>query len=91
MIITLQPGIPLQQREQVQGFVSQLGFSTTAVSTQSGEYLVAIGSREVDLRQVHQCPGVKDVHRVTDVYKLVSRTWKVKPTQVDLGDGVCIG
>jgi 3-deoxy-7-phosphoheptulonate synthase len=91
MIITLQPGIPAQQREQVQGFVSQLGFSTTAVSTQSGEYLVAIGSREVDLRQVHQCPGVKDVHRVTDVYKLVSRTWKVKPTQVDLGDGVCIG
>lgn len=91
MIITLQPGISDQDRAQVQGFLSQFGFSTTAVSTQSGEYFVAIGSREVDLRQVHQCRGVKDVHRVTDVYKLVSRKWKVRPTRVDLGDGVLIG
>ena len=33
---------------------------------------------------------VKDVHRVTDAYKLVSRKWKVKPTEIKLGNNVVI-
>jgi 3-deoxy-7-phosphoheptulonate synthase len=36
-------------------------------------------------------PGVSDVHYVRDAYQLVSRQWKVKPTVIDLGDGVTIG
>jgi 3-deoxy-7-phosphoheptulonate synthase len=40
---------------------------------------------------VSRLQGVADVHRVTDVYKLVSRKWKVGSTSVDLGDGVRIG
>ena len=64
---------------------------TTPVQTQSAGYLVGIGSKEIDLRQISNLPGVRDVHRVTDVYKLVSRAWRVKPTQINLGDGVVIG
>jgi len=91
MIITLERGITEPQRSEVAAFLGTLGFSTTAVQTQSGSYLVCIGGREVDLRQVSRLQGVADVHRVTDVYKLVSRKWKVGSTSVDLGDGVRIG
>ena len=35
-------------------------------------------------------PGIKDIHIVSDDYKLVSRKWKVNPTVIDLGDGVMI-
>jgi 3-deoxy-7-phosphoheptulonate synthase len=34
---------------------------------------------------------VKDIHRVSDDYKLVSSKWKVGHTAIDLGDGVFIG
>jgi 3-deoxy-7-phosphoheptulonate synthase len=91
MIITLERECAEAQQGEVAAFLGTLGFSTTAVQTQSGSYLVCIGGREVDLRQVSRLQGVADVHRVTDVYKLVSRKWKVGSTSVDLGDGVRIG
>jgi 3-deoxy-D-arabino-heptulosonate 7-phosphate (DAHP) synthase len=34
--------------------------------------------------------GIKDIHIVSDEYKLVSKKWKAKPTSVDLGDGIFI-
>jgi len=34
--------------------------------------------------------GIKDIHIVSDSFKLVSRKWKVNPTVIDLGDGVVI-
>ncbi len=91
MIITLQRELAESLRGEIAAFLGTLGFSTTAVTTQSASYLVCIGGREVDLRQVHRLQGVLDVHRVTDVYKLVSRKWRVEPTRIDLGDGVQIG
>lgn len=91
MIVTLRRDVSEQMRGEISAFLGTLGFSTTGVLTQSGSYLVCIGGREVDLRQVHRIQGVVDVHRVTDVYKLVSRKWKVEPTRIDLGDGVLIG
>lgn len=91
MIVTLDPLASTEQIKEISSFLEQNGWKTTPVTTQSARYLVAIGSREVDLRQVSHLAGVRDVHRVTDVYKLVSRMWKVKPTRIDLGDGVLIG
>lgn len=91
MIVTLRSDVSEGVRGEISAFLGTLGFSTTAVVTQSGSYLVCIGGKEVDLRQVHRIQGVADVHRVTDVYKLVSRKWKVEPTRIDLGDGVRIG
>ncbi|MEN9846867.1 MAG: hypothetical protein RIS36_2014 [Pseudomonadota bacterium] len=91
MIVTLAPGASTDQIKGISTFLEENGWKTTPVHTQSAGYLVGIGSKEIDLRQVSTLPGVRDVHRVTDVYKLVSRSWKVKPTQIDLGDGVVIG
>jgi 3-deoxy-7-phosphoheptulonate synthase len=61
------------------------------VKTQHGDYLVAIGKKEFDIRQLGHMPGISDIHRVSDDYKLVSRKWKVERTRINLGDGVIIG
>lgn len=61
------------------------------MKTQTGEYLIAIGTKEFDIRLIGMLPGVQDIHRVSDVFKLVSRQWKVKPTVIDLGDGIQVG
>jgi 3-deoxy-7-phosphoheptulonate synthase len=91
MIVTLDPLASTEQIQDISGFLEKNGWKTTPVTTQSARYLVGIGSREIDLRQISHLAGVRDVHRVTDVYKLVSRMWKVNPTRIDLGDGVLIG
>ena len=91
MIVTLDPTISSENVQQISNFLANSGWKASPVITQSAFYLVGIGSKEIDLRQVSHLPGVRDVHRVTDVYKLVSRSWKVKPTRIDLGDGVVIG
>ena len=91
MIITLQQAITDDALSALCASLRALGLNTTPVKTQSASYLVAIGSREVDLREISRFEGVTDVHRVTDIYKLVSRKWRVGPTRISLGDGVVIG
>lgn len=83
----IQPNDLEALREQIKSF----GLKVTEVTTQIGRYLIALGNYEIDIRRIGSLAGVKDVHRVSDAYKLVSRKWKVKPTVVDLGDGVKIG
>lgn len=91
MIITLDRSISADHQRGIEVFLKEAGWSSTAVRTQSALYIVAIGSKEFDIRRVGQMPGVADVHRVSDVYKLVSRAWKVHRSVIDLGDGVQIG
>lgn len=73
--------------QKLQGF----GLQATEVKTQAGHYLIAPLTKPFDLRRVGNLDGVRDVHRVADAYKLVSRQWKLTPTVVDLGNGVTIG
>jgi len=90
MIIQLQEDIASQQRENLISAVEKLGYKITEVKTQLGDYLVGIGKKEFDIRKIGQMDGIKDIHIVSDEYKLVSKKWKVNPTSIDLGDGVCI-
>jgi 3-deoxy-7-phosphoheptulonate synthase len=91
MIIQLQPAISLDQKQAITSLLSKLGYKSTSVITQRGHYLVGIGKRDLDIRQLGHLPGIIDIHRVSDDYKLVSRKWKVEHSQIDLGDGVLIG
>ena len=91
MIIQLTPGITPHQSEAIVETIKQLGYKSTHVTTQNGDYLVGIGKKEMDIRRVGHMEGVADIHRVSDDYKLVSRKWKVNRTAIDLGDGVIIG
>lgn len=90
MIIQLEKEISDSAREEIQHKVEALKYKSTLVTTQRGSYLVGIGKSEFDIRELGQLPGVIDVHRVSDDYKLVSRKWKVNPSVVDLGDEVII-
>jgi len=91
MIITLEKSATEKQIQDIKDALSAYGGTATKVNTQGGFYLVAVGGREFDIRVIGGLEGVKDVHYVRDPYQLVSRQWKVKPTVIDLGDGVLIG
>jgi len=90
MIIQLDKNISLQQMEAIQEVLEQFDIKAVDIKTQNHFYKVAVLKNEFDLRRLGRLPGVKDIHRVTDGYKLVSRKWKVNPTTIDLGDGVTI-
>ncbi|HYC87041.1 MAG TPA: 3-deoxy-7-phosphoheptulonate synthase, partial [Chryseosolibacter sp.] len=91
MIIQLSPTISSTEKQEIIARVKLLDYKTTEVRTQKGDYLVAIGKKEFDIRQIGSMRGILDIHRVSDDYKLVSRKWKVGRTSIDLGDGVIVG
>jgi 3-deoxy-7-phosphoheptulonate synthase len=91
MIIQCKEDIRAEELGELREQVKALGLKVSDVSTQAGRYMIALGSYEVDIRRIGALAGVKDVHRVSDNYKLVSRKWKVAPTVIDLGDGVKVG
>lgn len=91
MIIQLRPDISAAHQHAIVEKVKSLDYKTNLVSTQKGSYIVCIGKKDFDIRQLGHMPGIADIHRVSDDYKLVSRKWKVDRTHIDLGDGVIIG
>ncbi len=90
MIIQFNKDIAPKQKEKIIERVESLHYKSTLVTTQKGDYLVGIGKREFDIRELGHFPGIDDIHIVSDDYKLVSRKWKVAPTTIDLGDDVLI-
>ncbi|MGE0590517.1 MAG: 3-deoxy-7-phosphoheptulonate synthase [Cyclobacteriaceae bacterium] len=91
MIIQLSNGISTNELTAIDETLKKIGYKATDVHTQKARYIVGIGKREFDIRELGTLPGVSDIHRVSDDYKLVSRKWKVKRTVIDLGDNVSIG
>lgn len=91
MIIQLDKEIDNQSRTSVENQLKELKYKTTSVKTQYGDYLIGTGKKAFDIRVLGHLDGIKDIHIVSDNYKLVSRKWKVNHTQIDLGDGVFIG
>ncbi|PLX10321.1 MAG: 3-deoxy-7-phosphoheptulonate synthase [Marinilabiliales bacterium] len=91
MIIQLKNNISEDQKTKVLGILTEHLFKIKEVNTQVSDYLVAIGSREFDIRIIGNLEGVRDIHKVDDNYKLVSGKWKIKPTQIKLDDHSSIG
>lgn len=90
MIVQLQESIQEKEKEAIVDKIKSLKYKVTEVKTQCCDYLIAIGKSDFDIRLIGQMPGIKDLHRVSDDYKLVSKKWKVNPSVVDLGDGIQI-
>src|SRR5690606_13703747 len=86
----LEKNISQKDKENISKKVGELKYKPTEVKTQKGNYLVCIGKSEFDIRLIGHMPGIADVFRVSDSFKLVSGKWKVDPTEIDLGDGVKI-
>lgn len=91
MIIQLNKNVSATQRSAINTVLTDNGINAVDIQTQFNHYLVAVLNKEIDIRLIGKMPGVMDVHRVTDAYKLVSKKWKVNSTTIDLGDGVLIG
>lgn len=91
MIIQLEKNIAADALSNLKKALQNIGFKPTEVSTQFGAYLVGVGKNTFDIRQIGGMEGVKDIHRVSDAFKMVSKKWKVQDTIIDLGDGVQIG
>ncbi|MBC6607690.1 bifunctional 3-deoxy-7-phosphoheptulonate synthase/chorismate mutase [Hymenobacter sp. BT188] len=91
MLIQLEKDIAANTKADIINQIKALKYKVTEVTTQRAHYLVGIGKAEVDLRAIGQLPGIRDIHQVSDDYQLVSRKWRVRPTVLDLGDGVHIG
>jgi len=91
MIIQLKPSISSGEKMGIMEKVNALQYKVTEVVTQRSAYLIAIGKKDFDIRQLGYLPGILDIHRVSDEYKLVSRKWKVDRSVMDLGDGVTLG
>lgn len=91
MIIQLNKSIKPEHKDAIIKKVNSFKYESNEVQTQVATYLIGIGSKDYDIRQIGNMPGIEDIHIVSDSYKLVSRKWKVKPTSIDLGDGVVVG
>jgi 3-deoxy-7-phosphoheptulonate synthase len=91
MIIQLHKTINPEDLQSIFKTLESNQYSVTQVKTQFENYLVCIGKQDLDIRIIGHLKGVKDIHRVSDNYKLVSRKWKTENTKIDLGDDVIIG
>ncbi|MEM9918996.1 MAG: bifunctional 3-deoxy-7-phosphoheptulonate synthase/chorismate mutase [Bacteroidota bacterium] len=91
MIIQLKEDISNDQLDSLKQKLQDIKYKTSKVKTQFGDYIIGVGKKEIDIRGIGTMPGIRDIHRVSDAYKLVSKKWKVEDTQIDLGDGVIIG
>ncbi len=91
MIIQLQSEMNQADQQFIVDAVVGQSFTVNEINTQQGKYLVCIGKNDIDMRTIGNLPGVKDIHRVSDPYKLVSSKWKVGKSAIDIGDGIKIG
>ncbi len=91
MIIQLESDISEEQLSRLEEKLASVQYKTNQVTTQNGRYIIGVGKQEFDIRSIGTMSGIRDIHRVSDAFKLVSRKWKVHETQIDLGDDVCIG
>ncbi|NBC08284.1 MAG: 3-deoxy-7-phosphoheptulonate synthase, partial [Bacteroidetes bacterium] len=91
MIIQLEPKISNTELSSLEEKLAEIHYKTNRVKTQYGDYIICVGKKEFDIRSVGTMPGVRDIHRVSDAYKLVSKKWRVEDTVIDLGEGIKIG
>jgi len=91
MIIQLEDKVNKEVIGKVQDELQSIKYKTTHVQTQFGDYLIGTGKQQFDIRKIGHLDGIKDIHVVSDDYKLVSSKWKVNETVIDLGDGIKIG
>lgn len=91
MIVSLEHAVKDSDLEKITELLSTFGYSATKVVTQSGRYIVAVGSKEFDIRRIGTLQGVRDVHFISESYQLVSRQWRVGYSSVALSDEISIG
>ncbi|MEO0875069.1 MAG: hypothetical protein AAFY48_10725 [Bacteroidota bacterium] len=80
MIIQLEPNITETQKDRLKQELGKIKYKVNPVKTQHASYLIGVGQQEFDIRAIGTLPGIRDIHRVSDAYKLVSKKWRVDHT-----------
>lgn len=91
MIIQLTKDIKPSQKNTLLDNLTKLNIKSSEVKTQFQDYIIGIPKQDFDIRTIGNLDGIKDIHRVSDDFKLVSKKWKTKRTVIDLGNNITIG
>ncbi len=92
MVVLMQAGASEDQIQHVIDRLVSLGFDIHRSTGASHTVVGAVGvGPDFDPRDVEVLPGVREVVRVTQPYKLANRAFKPEGTIVRLPNGVCIG
>ena len=92
MIVAMSDSASEDQIQQVIERLTELGFT---VHRSTGARLTVLGvigaTQSLDARELEVLPGVANVHRVSQPYKLAGRSFRPEGTVVKLPKGVEIG
>jgi 3-deoxy-7-phosphoheptulonate synthase len=92
MVVVMQPEAAEEQVQNVIDHLVALGFDIHRSTGASQTVLGAVGVRpDFDTRDIELLPGVREVVRITQPYKLASRAFRPEGTVVKLPRGVSIG
>jgi 3-deoxy-7-phosphoheptulonate synthase len=91
MIVQLTKDCNNTQQSNIEESIAKIGYQSNEVKTSDGHYLVCIGKKQFDIRQIGHLKGIKDIHRVSDQYKLVSSKWKIGKTEIPIANDCGIG
>ncbi len=75
--------------KQIEGVIEKLvsqGFDVHRSTGVEHTILGAVGAKVVDTRDYRVVKGVKEVHRISEPYKLASRAFRPEGTVVEIGD-----
>src|SRR3989442_333410 len=86
MVIVMQRGATEHQIQKVIDRLIAEGFDVHRSTGVERTVLGVVGGKIVDHRDYELLEGVKEVVRITQPYKLSSRTFKQEGTVVDVGD-----
>jgi 3-deoxy-7-phosphoheptulonate synthase len=86
MVVVMQEGADEAQVGKVIAYLVDLGMDVHRSTGASRIVLGVVGSRSVDTRLVELLDGVHEVLRITEPYKLASRTFRKEDTVIAVGD-----
>ena len=87
MVVVTEPGVTEKQIEEIIRVLHEHGFDVHRSTGIQQTVLGAIGVHpEFDHRQIELIPGVAEVLRITEPYKLASRTFKREGSIFDIGN-----
>jgi 3-deoxy-7-phosphoheptulonate synthase len=87
VVVVMTEGATVQQVERVVGQLTDMGFDVHRSEGPSRTILAAVGVRpDVDTRPLELLDGVHEVVRISEPYKLASRTFRPEGTVVTIGE-----
>ncbi|MCC7177863.1 MAG: 3-deoxy-7-phosphoheptulonate synthase [Acidobacteria bacterium] len=86
MVVVMKERVTTEQVEQVIAKLVEFGMDVHRSTGASRVVLGVVGSGKVDPRLIEMMDGVHEVLRITEPYKLASRTFKPEDTVISVGD-----